>query len=50
MTTRLRNITMAAMLSAALLFAFWPAITGMVGLWTRSPMYSYAFTVPFISL
>ena len=50
MTTRLRNITTAAMLSAALLFAFWPAITAMVGLWTRSPMYSYAFTVPFISL
>ena len=50
MTTRVINIGLASAVAAAMLLAFWPALTGMVGLWTRSPMYSYAFTVPIISL
>jgi EpsI family protein len=50
MTTRRINIGLASAVVAAMLLAFWPAMTAMVGLWTRSPMYSYAFTVPIISL
>jgi EpsI family protein len=35
--------------SAALLFAYRGALTALVGLWDNSPMYSYGFTVPFVS-
>jgi EpsI family protein len=35
--------------AAALVLAHAGALAGMVGVWSRSPMYSYAYTVPFIS-
>jgi EpsI family protein len=34
---------------AGVLFAFWAPLRSMLGLWSGSPMYSYAYTVPFIS-
>jgi EpsI family protein len=34
---------------AAVLAAEWPAITGMVHMWSNSPMYSYGWLVPAIS-
>lgn len=40
----------ASVLMAAVVYAHWPALVGMEGLWSRSPMYSYGYTVPFISL
>jgi EpsI family protein len=47
---RLIDLGLVALLAAAILFAFRDALWALVGLWTRNPMYSYAFTVPIISL
>jgi EpsI family protein len=38
------------LLLAGVLWAHWSAVVAMVGLWSRSPMYSYGYTVPIISL
>lgn len=43
------HIALVVALATGLLFAHWDALAAMVGLWSRSPMYSYAYSVPFIS-
>jgi EpsI family protein len=43
------NFVLLAALVAGLAFAQWDALAAMVNLWSISPMYSYAYTVPAIS-
>jgi EpsI family protein len=37
------------LVAAALIFAYREALAAMVGMWDNSPMYSYGYTVPFVS-
>jgi EpsI family protein len=48
-TSRTPEWALLAIVAVSLVFAHRSAIVAMVGLWSRSPMYSYAFTVPFIA-
>lgn len=50
MTLQPARVLALATLAAGVLVAFNSSLRGMVQLWNASPMYSYAFTVPFISL
>ena len=47
--SRLVQIGCLAALGGGLLFLHWAPLAAMVGVWSRSPMYSYAYSVPFIS-
>jgi EpsI family protein len=47
--SRVARIGCVAAMFAALIFAHWGPLAAMVGLWSRSPMYSYAYSVPIIS-
>ena len=42
-------VVLGGVLAAGLLFAHLQPVRAMIELWSVSPMYSYAFTVPFIS-
>jgi EpsI family protein len=42
-------VVLAVAVVGSLLYAHREALTAMVGIWSRNPMYSYAFAVPFIS-
>lgn len=44
-----RSAWWPAFVAVALVFAHWSPLAAMVGLWSRSPMYSYAYLVPLIS-
>jgi len=46
---RPRDVALLAGVLLAIVFAYREALAGMVRLWNVSPMYSYGFTVPFIS-
>lgn len=44
-----RDLILLGLVVLALVFAHWSALAAMVRMWNASPMYSYGFTVPFIS-
>jgi len=44
-----KDVLLLCGVAAAMLFAHYDALAGMVELWRVSPMYSYGFTVPIIS-
>jgi EpsI family protein len=46
----LQRLLIACALGGAVLFAYETPLSAMVEKWSESPMYSYGFTVPFISL
>jgi EpsI family protein len=46
----LRRLLIGSAVGGAVLFAHGKPLAAMVEKWSQSPMYSYAFTVPFISL
>jgi EpsI family protein len=46
---KLLPILLGTLLVLGLIAAHFDSLVAMVGLWSRSPMYSYAFTVPLIS-
>ena len=46
----LRRLLLGCAVSGALIFAYAKPLAAMVEKWSQSPMYSYGFTVPFISL
>ncbi|HET7218510.1 MAG TPA: exosortase W [Vicinamibacterales bacterium] len=46
----LRDMALLAAVLVALVFAYREALAGMVHLWNVSPMYSYGYTVPVISV
>ncbi|HWM16742.1 MAG TPA: archaeosortase/exosortase family protein, partial [Microbacterium sp.] len=48
--TRIAQIGSACLLVAGVLMLYADPLAGMVEQWNASPMYSYAFTVPLISL
>ena len=44
-----REVALSVVVALAIVFAHWAAVVAMVRTWNTSPMYSYGFTVPFIS-
>jgi EpsI family protein len=44
-----QTVVICALVLGALVFAYRDALIAMVRLWNNSPMYSYGFTVPFVS-
>src|SRR5687767_12243282 len=47
---RITDFAVAGLLASGLLVVYGDPLVGMVSQWNASPMYSYAFTVPLISL
>jgi EpsI family protein len=43
------RVVVGVLLAAGVVYAHWEPLAAMVGMWSRSPMYSYAYSVPFIS-
>lgn len=43
------RVTLAGMLAACLLWAYWPALTSVVNRWSENPMYSHGYLVPLFS-